>query len=138
LPILITRADLESVRGPQFIAEILRKAGDEPANQTLAINFAMDEAEGLVFQFLTVDEATAGIDVIKPLLVREAIRCLKVDTDYGMTEAEHLRHEKLISALEHMRKNKRFQKQTAKSEIGPSTIVASNDPFSFTNIRGYL
>ncbi len=145
---LATQADLEAIRGPQFVRDLLshavdKTAPDEPtrtAQRTARLNAALDQGDQLVRQFLDLDailtDATATA-VLHRFAIDEALYYLKAHSPAGTTPEDEERAARRRTDLAMMRKRDQFPGKPLGQTVLTSGVIEATSSISRTGLRGY-
>ena len=145
---LATLADLEAIRGPAYVRDLLnsgvdKAAPDEPtrtAQRTARLNAALDQGDQLVRQFLDLDailtDATATA-VLRRLAIDEAIYYLKAHSQAGTTPEDEERAQMRRTDLAAMRKREQFPAKPLGQTVITSGVVEATSSISRAGLRGY-
>lgn len=146
MAILVTRAALEALRGPDVLQELLEEAGPVAAHQEARLAAALEAGDNLIRQFLYLPEDLTQTDprwaVFHELAVQEAFYWLHANTTTGATASQHAAATERRSDLGHMRKREQWPGTAVGHGNGPGKVragvVASGSRFSVSNMTGFV
>ena len=143
---IATKAELEAIRGPRYIEQLLRDAADyggsDPeADKDARMEAALVAGDNLLAQFLVID----GIDltdprwdVLRQFAIEEALYFLQRHSGAGSAEADHGAAQMRRQDLGHMRRREQFAGTPEGQRTATPTTVESGSCFALHRLAGLL
>lgn len=141
MPPFIDRDDLDRYTlGPARIDELLRQVGDNPADQQLILDGALEMGQAFILEFLPA-AALAGpqVEVLKPIACREAVYLLKTQRNLGISETDEMMHLRRVAKLQDIRSRKMWAGDADNQRSISVGISESKRPIRTSQMsKGYL
>ena len=141
---IATRADLEAVRGPAYIADLLRSARDSAdiptgdAEELARLNTALQAGDDLIIQFLP-ESVLSLSPVPSPLLrmaIDESLYYLIRNSQAGASEGDDSAAQMRRLDLAKMRERDQFTGTPDNQRSITVQTVANASGFSYSRLRG--
>jgi hypothetical protein len=143
-----TRADLEAVRGPRYIVELLEDGADlaatlaeQDAQAAARLAEALQAGDDLLSQFLPIQTLTSSDprwNTLRRLAVDESLYFLQCNRTTPADEGAEMRAQIRRSDLAHMRKREQWP-GTAEGQVSTrSQIVESSSAFASSKLIGLI
>jgi hypothetical protein len=143
---IATRADLEAIRGPRYLEQLLQDATDEGGVvsapvQDARLAAALDQGDNLIAQFFVITGITSTDprwNVLRQFAIEEALYYLQRHSASGASEADHTAAMMRRQDLGHMRKREQFAGTPEGQRTSVPTTVSSGSPFALDKLVGLL
>jgi hypothetical protein len=145
---IATRADIEAIRGPRYLSELLRTARDfssTPAEQLEQEGARLDEAlqcgDDLIAQFilpLPENSTDARWNVLRRIAMNEALYYLKQQSEAGASEADDTAAQMRRKDLSHMRERMQSPGSTEGQSNQATSYVENVSSYSREALRGLI
>jgi hypothetical protein len=143
---IATQADIEAVRGPRYVEELLRDAGDyggsgTEAEKTARLNAALRAGDNLLSQFVVIagiSSADPRWETLRQFAIEEALYYLQKHSASGASEADHAASQMRRQDLGHMRRREQFAGTPEGQRTTTPTTVSSGSDFALEKLAGLV
>lgn len=141
---IATQSDIEAIRGPRYIATLLKSAVDtaadaptQAAQRQARLDAGLLAGDNLIRQFLDLDALTQdpiALATIRQFAIEEAIYFLQSQSETKPSEHDDERARMRRADLAMMRKREQFPGTATGQAVIPSGVVTNT---LLTDLRGY-